>query len=150
MRLLNDGQGPVAEIARKRGLPRNRSYKWQKEVALHGDACPGSNGQAGSAAKLDPLRCEARDAKKGLWADPHPVPPWDYRKARRGHTLDLSEVEPLDARNSRKSYAKPDNQLFRLGCLFNDSHNNSIDCNDHIISSCLWKFGKEVHFDWDR
>jgi len=24
--LLNDGQGPVAEIARKRGIPRNRPY----------------------------------------------------------------------------------------------------------------------------
>ena len=74
VRLLNDGQGPVAEITRKRGIPRNRSYKPQKEVPLHGGVFPGSGGQTEPAAELDPLRCEARDAKKGLWADPHPQP----------------------------------------------------------------------------
>ena len=25
------------------------------------------------------LEREAREAKKGLWADPHPVPPWEWR-----------------------------------------------------------------------
>ena len=42
---------------------------------------------------------EAREAKKGLWADPAPVPPWVYRKAGRGKTLDLSDFVPLDAEN---------------------------------------------------
>jgi len=32
-----------------------------------------------------------RGAKKGLWADPAPVPPWVYRKGRRGQALDLSD-----------------------------------------------------------
>ena len=32
--------------------------------------------------KLKALEQEARDSKRGLWADPHPVPPWVYRKAR--------------------------------------------------------------------
>jgi micrococcal nuclease len=27
---------------------------------------------------------EARDAKRGLWADAHPVPPWLYRRLRSG------------------------------------------------------------------
>jgi endonuclease YncB( thermonuclease family) len=31
---------------------------------------------------LEGLEKEARDAKKGLWADPSPIPPWVYRKAR--------------------------------------------------------------------
>ena len=31
---------------------------------------------------LEKLEKDARDAKKGLWADPAPIPPWVYRKAR--------------------------------------------------------------------
>jgi len=30
--------------------------------------------------KLEKLEKEARDAKKGLWADPQPVPPWEWKK----------------------------------------------------------------------
>jgi endonuclease YncB( thermonuclease family) len=26
---------------------------------------------------------EARKAKRGLWHDPEPVPPWEYRKSKR-------------------------------------------------------------------
>jgi transposase len=40
--LLNAGQRPAAEIASELGIPRNRLYKWQKEVAAHGGAFPGS------------------------------------------------------------------------------------------------------------
>jgi len=32
---------------------------------------------------LEGLEAEAREAKKGLWADPRPVPPWDWRKQRK-------------------------------------------------------------------
>ena len=31
---------------------------------------------------LEGLEHEAREARKGLWADPHPVPPWEWRKRR--------------------------------------------------------------------
>ena len=31
---------------------------------------------------LYPLQDEARSARRGLWADADPVPPWEWRKAR--------------------------------------------------------------------
>ena len=30
----------------------------------------------------------ARDDKKGLWADPAPIPPWVYRKTSQGGVLE--------------------------------------------------------------
>jgi micrococcal nuclease len=32
---------------------------------------------------LERVETEARGAKKGLWADPQPVPPWEWRKRSR-------------------------------------------------------------------
>src|SRR5262245_3252678 len=37
--------------------------------------------------ELEKLEKEAREAKKGLWVDPAPIPPWVYRKAKRGNRL---------------------------------------------------------------
>jgi micrococcal nuclease len=31
---------------------------------------------------LEGLEKEARDGRKGLWADPQPVPPWEWRKRK--------------------------------------------------------------------
>jgi micrococcal nuclease len=31
---------------------------------------------------LEGLEKDARDARKGLWADPQPVPPWEWRKRK--------------------------------------------------------------------
>jgi endonuclease YncB( thermonuclease family) len=33
---------------------------------------------------LEGLEHEAREGRKGLWADPKPVPPWEWRKKRIG------------------------------------------------------------------
>ena len=33
------------------------------------------------------LELAARGAMKGLWADPNPMPPWEWRKMRRGQLL---------------------------------------------------------------
>ena len=56
--LLNAGHRPAAEIARVLGIPRNRLYKWQKDVAAHGGAFPGSGRQADPAAELTRLKRE--------------------------------------------------------------------------------------------
>ena len=32
---------------------------------------------------LERLEAEARESRMGLWADPHPVPPWEWRKRGR-------------------------------------------------------------------
>ena len=32
--------------------------------------------------ELEKLEKEAREARKGLWVDPHPVPPWEWRKRK--------------------------------------------------------------------
>ena len=32
---------------------------------------------------LEELEKAAREAKKGLWADPQPVPPWEWRKEKK-------------------------------------------------------------------
>ena len=56
--LLNAGQRPAAEIARELGIPRNRLYKWQQAVAVHGGAFPGSGRQADPDAELSRLTRE--------------------------------------------------------------------------------------------
>ena len=33
-------------------------------------------------AILEGLEKDAREAKKGLWAEQHPVPPWEWRKRK--------------------------------------------------------------------
>ncbi len=53
--------------------------------------------------ELERLEQDAREAKKGLWGDPAPVPPWVYRKARRGNSLDLSELVPFENETGREA-----------------------------------------------
>lgn len=38
--------------------------------------------QASDDRELEALQKAARKSKKGLWADPQPIPPWEYRKSR--------------------------------------------------------------------
>jgi endonuclease YncB( thermonuclease family) len=33
-----------------------------------------------SSVELAALEADARRARRGLWADPHPVPPWEFRR----------------------------------------------------------------------
>lgn len=67
VQLLNAGQRPMAEIARELGIARNRLYKWQKAVATHGGAFPGSGRQVEHAAELARLRRELAARYHGVW-----------------------------------------------------------------------------------
>ena len=67
---------------------------------------------------LEGLEKDARNAKQGLWVDPAPIPPWIYRKARRGQALDLSDLVPLESEpeSSATSRGPP-----RLGAVQSES-----------------------------
>lgn len=41
---------------------------------------------APEARELEALEREARVARRGLWADPYAVPPWEFRRERRSAT----------------------------------------------------------------
>ena len=42
---------------------------------------------------LEALETEARQTKRGLWNDPHPTPPWIYRKLKQKSSVGV--LEPL-------------------------------------------------------
>jgi micrococcal nuclease len=37
--------------------------------------------------ELERLEADARAARRGLWTDPHPIPPWEWRKEARAGAL---------------------------------------------------------------
>lgn len=53
-----------------------------------------------SNQELKLLEIEAREAKRGLWKDPVPIPPWVYRKLQRKQVPDVADFEcPGDSSN---------------------------------------------------
>ena len=58
VRLLELGKKPAAQLARELGVPRNRLYKWQREIDLKGrDAFPGGGRRSASEwAEVERLR----------------------------------------------------------------------------------------------
>ena len=57
----------------------------------------GAGGIGSKRLATEELENDAREAKKGLWVDPSPIPPLVYRKARRGQSLDLLDMVPLES-----------------------------------------------------
>ncbi len=39
--------------------------------------------KSSDAPSLGDLEAEAREAKRGLWDDPNPIPPWEWRTAKK-------------------------------------------------------------------
>ena len=52
-------------------------------VLVKDGRCWWSRKSAPDDAELERLELEAREAKRGLWEDPEPIPPWEFRKAQR-------------------------------------------------------------------
>ena len=46
--------------------------------------------------ELEQLEKEEREAKRGLWSDPHAIPPWEYRKALKNRTKAARERDRDD------------------------------------------------------
>jgi len=66
-------QRTLGDVLLPRGMNLNRNLvkqgRWFRKYA------PGDT-------VLEGLENEAREAWKGLWADPHPLPPWEWRKRK--------------------------------------------------------------------
>jgi endonuclease YncB( thermonuclease family) len=80
--LLQDTGGlSVGNIVLPDGSTANRALitaglAWADEEEFQGDDA--------EVQELKVLEAEARKGRRGLWADPQPVPPWLYRRLRSG------------------------------------------------------------------
>lgn len=52
--------------------------------------------------ELERLEAEARAAKRGLWSQPHPVPPWDWRRGEG-----VPQTTEVVANRRSKVYHRP-------------------------------------------
>jgi endonuclease YncB( thermonuclease family) len=62
-----------------------------------------------SDATLAALESEARAARRGLWADSNPVPPWDWRRGiKKANSSELTaQVKPANSKScGKKRYCK--------------------------------------------
>jgi hypothetical protein len=76
--ILPDGRSLNQELVRE-GMAR-----WYRHYAPHD-------------AELARLEAEAKSAKRGLWSQPHPVPPWEWRKGTLvADLVDLLGLAPTD------------------------------------------------------
>lgn len=71
---------------------RDRYGRTVARVSCHGTDASTAQLQAGMAwvylkystdPALPPIEAEARAAQRGLWADPGPIPPWEWRRMPR-------------------------------------------------------------------
>ncbi|NTU58910.1 MAG: nuclease [Chlorobiaceae bacterium] len=77
--------------------------------------------QYSSDSNLAVLEREARLQKKGLWVDPQPLPPWEFRKAKRGASSSGGDPQfSLNALRSAEAVAFRGNTkskvFHRAGC----------------------------------
>lgn len=67
---------PLAQTAhRHQGLSCGSHVAQARLVLVVSKVCAGD-------VMLEELESRAQAARKGLWAAPHPVPPWEWRKRK--------------------------------------------------------------------
>jgi endonuclease YncB( thermonuclease family) len=64
---------PVGDVILPDGMNLNQELVKQGWCWWYQKYAPGDT-------VLEGLEKDAREGKKGLWADPQPVPPWEWRK----------------------------------------------------------------------
>ena len=63
--------------------------------------------------ELDALEKDARDAKKGLWADPAPMPPWEFRRTRKTSKRENThDSKPITGNRQSRLYYPPDCMVY--------------------------------------
>ena len=88
--LLSQGQN-VVQVSKTLGVTEQTYYRWRKEYGgIKGDQARRLKDfeeglawhyrQYSKSFELSRAEAEAKAGKKGLWADPSPVPPLDSRK----------------------------------------------------------------------
>lgn len=71
-----DRYGRVVARVRCDGIDANRALV-ERGMAWH-------YARYSKDRSLDLIQLQAMSARRGLWADPSPVPPWTYRRAKKG------------------------------------------------------------------
>ena len=81
------------------------------------------------------VEAEARGAKRGLWKNPNAVPPWEYRRAKRGKS----------SRKTAKAPVASGSGFDCSGNLYNckdfKTQRQAQECFDH----CMRVVGRDVH-----
>ena len=80
---------------------------------------------------LQQLQAEAQAAKRGLWSDPRPTPPWEWRK----HEWDRrKEVPPSEIRSSPAIQAQPQAAPRKWVC-----DRKEVAGQNHAAIDCGWR-----------
>lgn len=73
-----DNQGQIISLVRLEDTLMNQELVKVGLAWVHDDRC-----KQRSCGEWRDLEYEARQSGAGLWRDPEPVPPWEWRKSRR-------------------------------------------------------------------
>jgi len=77
----------------------------------------------------------ARKARRGLWKNPEPIPPWEYRRAKRGKSSGTRKHQPV------ASGSGCDCSGNRYNCSDFKTQRQAQECFDH----CRKLKGRDVH-----